>query len=411
MVYANPQPQGDMLGQMIGGGIYDPGALAMMQAASTGVGNLPPSPYVQGLFGASQALTGSPKDIPGVLSNLKAQQDAAAQAKIASINRAIGILQASGANAPGAVNLPLLAASGALMSGGVGPGAEFSRAALTGADAIQGQRALEQRNNMAIADLMQSAGSVPMEQYQQDLQNFQNRLKLGEEFGAQAGQEYLRQQLGAERLAGQVAGAMSKEDAAKIMATGRVTAAQLQSMRDSVQYMGPKPEDPSVGYYLNRTTGQVAEGPVLQAGAGQTSRAVADAQFLVQNGVAPDLTTAYAMVRSGVNNGVQFQKLVQQEKSILLKTPQGAQMSPEDLENAARENVVARAQAGAQTGMTAPTPQAHRGETAAASPPPPPHLRNDPGALSQARDAIKAGAPRGAVIDRLKGMGVDPSGL
>jgi hypothetical protein len=129
-----------------------------------------------------------------------------------------------------------------------------------------------------------------------------------------------------------------------------------------------------------------------------------NAQFLVRNGVAKDIGSAVKMLRSGVNNSVEFNRLVQSEKKILQSSPDGAGMSDADLEKMARANVRSRVNSAAEDMGAGALPSPGAGGRGGALP--------TPQALrQQAQAAIARGANPATVKARLKAMGGDPTGL
>lgn len=186
---------------------------------------------------------------------------------------------------------------------------------------------------------------------------------------------------------------------------------------------------------------------------------IREARTLVEQGAAPDFTTAYSMVRSGVRDGATWQRLIQTEKKQIGGQIGNLSLSDSDLERMAVENIMRRQQSMPQGpgGMmprpgAAPAMPGHPGAPMPApmlpgspggynSPPTPPRpmttapqTRPPPQAapytppggllprpalppaqveqtLNAARAAIAAGKDRNAVMQRLRENGIDPSGL
>lgn len=171
----------------------------------------------------------------------------------------------------------------------------------------------------------------------------------------------------------------------------------------------------------NKITGEKTFEPGVsvtsRSGAGARDPArTREAQILVDKGVAPDFETAYGMVRTGVNNVATYQRLVQAEKEALAKRIGNIQMTDDELEKKAQDNVAQRAQAAPRApgmpGAGAPLPRVVPWENAAQPP------RNgallpsvQPNAIAKAKEAIARGAPRDAVIKRLLDAGIDPGDL
>lgn len=99
------------------------------------------------------------------------------------------------------------------------------------------------------------------------------------------------------------------------------------------------------------------------SGSGKDTALTKNAQFLVDNGIATDLQSAVKMLRTGVNDGAVFQRLVQAEKKILISNNYG--MADADAEKQAVANVKAR------VGSTADEPPAAPKGSPAAIPPRP----------------------------------------
>jgi hypothetical protein len=358
--------------------------------------------YAKNLQDISTELSGTPGTDSGPLAQfqaLKAERDKAAGDKMAAINRAMGILQASGQRT---INAPLLAAGAAMMAptrtGSIGEA--LSNAGAAAVPRIEQEREMDRTNAVDLGRLAIAGGEVPMQQEQQDEADFLARQRLAEEYGMHSLYAGARENVAATQ-------ATAKVDAAAIMSKGRLDAANVQALKGRIKYIGTDSKDPSTGIYLDTTTGMVQYGPATQGKGTGPSKAVQDAQWLVQNGVAPDLTTAYAMARSGVNDIHQFENEVEHEKSIILSTPQGMQQAAqpggmEQIENQARENVVARAHA-----MPARSPQ-----PGAKAPPAAPAA----GAAAPAAGAAPAVPPRpasvppGSAYSPSRGMWRDASG-
>lgn len=102
-------------------------------------------------------------------------------------------------------------------------------------------------------------------------------------------------------------------------------------------------------YRFDRRTGkqEFIPGQTVTSRSGRGSSATAlqkNAQFYVDNSIAPDIGSAVKMLREGVNNANVFNRLVQAEKKLLLSDPRNAKMPPDQLEQQARQNVRQRTQ-------------------------------------------------------------------
>lgn len=124
----------------------------------------------------------------------------------------------------------------------------------------------------------------------------------------------------------------------------RLTPGQIeQSQRGKWQPMGMTPDGHAV--LFNGATGETKTIEAPQGmQSGKPTSVQSNANWMVQNGIAPNLPTAFNMIKSGVNDGATFSRLVQAEKNILLKSPNSAGLSNDELEQQAQQNVVQRRQ-------------------------------------------------------------------
>ena len=121
---------------------------------------------------------------------------------------------------------------------------------------------------------------------------------------------------------------------------------------------------------------------------------VREATWLMNQKIAPDINTAYDMVRAGVNDGAQWQREVEAAKKTIAGTPQGMSLKPDELEAQARETVVQRTKAQPQR---APAP----GTAPDAAPAPPTF-----GSLQELQSAYAAGkVTRDQAIDTARKNG------
>lgn len=157
--------------------------------------------------------------------------------------------------------------------------------------------------------------------------------------------------------------------------------ARKRAEQQSAIYLGTSPDDPKVGLYMDRKSGDVTNGPAVagKAGAADTAHIRESHSLMKEQGV--DFPTAYGMVRSGVNDSSTFQRLVQAEKKII----QSSSLVPipdKQAEAQARETVVNREKGrAAQKPAAAPAP--------AAAP-------TNPAPAAAAVPAKPAGVPAGA---------------
>jgi hypothetical protein len=326
---------------------FDPAAYYTVDPDHTGTLAAAASPLADRMREYGEALMGAPSDIKGALAQQRAARNQAAAAQIAAINRAAQNIRAA---SQGSVNLPMLIGASALMAptrtGSFGE--SLSNAGMSVADALQKQRALDVQNATAGGNLDIAASQVPRDISDLDAAEFYKRMGTGQAMEQSAA-------LG---------------DYRSVLANAAVQRAQAATAR----------ADPAK---------------------------VREAQALVANGVAPDFGTAYAMVRSGVKDPAKFSQLVTAKMHAISSTLAGMNMTPDQVEQEAQEQVVAE-MAGAQ-GQSPATPPTKGGGAAAAAKPPPKAQAD--ALLAQAKYALAHGADRAATIARLKQMGVDPKGL
>lgn len=356
-------------------------------------------------------------------SELQAQRDSASRAKAARIQQAMAILQGTkdGQN----VNLPLLAWSSAM--GLPTKSGNFSESLANAGNAaipvLQNQRQVDMANAAAMGKLGIDEASVGLENSKSDIDDYWKRIATADRAASNAAITQSRTDT-----------ARLREDGlnrrAQIAAGARITVADINSQKGQWTYLGPDPDDPTIGRYMNKSTGSTNEGPPVspKTSQGQDPARVREAKELIKQKVAPDFGTAYAMVRSGVNDANTFQRLVQAEKAILLKSPASFGLAPAELETMARENVVARRSAaagspppaGAVPGAPAQAPQAPAPQAPALGQPQPqapqqaPQQQGrapTPAELDSARKAIEQGADPAAVKRRMIENGINPSGL
>ncbi len=139
-----------------------------------------------------------------------------------------------------------------------------------------------------------------------------------------------------------------------------------------------------------------------------------NAQFYVDNGIAPDLETAVGMLKTAATNPGQRSSLITARARMKL----GSKVMPTD-QDVEQAKIAATREVDQELAAAAPARAARSG---GALPAPggtnPPNRAPKAGggldkntAINQARNALKQGADRGAVIKRLQGMGIDPSEL
>jgi multidrug efflux pump subunit AcrA (membrane-fusion protein) len=140
--------------------------------------------------------------------------------------------------------------------------------------------------------------------------------------------------------------------------------------------------------------------PVKLAGTTKDKPAdVATAEWLIQNNVAKDATDAFRLIKQGVKADVspaEVEKMVETATKTELDGRFG--VSPEEVQKIRDNN---RQRIERNLGITKEAP--------AASPSTDQTFIDQ--SLENARQAIAAGKPRDAVIERLKAAGIDPAGL
>ena len=194
---------------------------------------------------------------------LQAARDQAAQQKAAAIQNAMAILQAG--RAAQTTSLPMLAAGAAMLqptrSGG------FAESLANGLGAagpvIAQQRMRDEAENAAMGNLGVQAAGVPLETAQADIGDFFRRMQLAEQAASSAALTGTR--LGTAQIAAQ-----SRTDAAQIRAQAQENSATIRTNRNNYQYLGPSKDDPTIGLFLNKSTGETTTGPAaLGTGRGQ----------------------------------------------------------------------------------------------------------------------------------------------
>ncbi len=363
----------------------------------------------------------------GALSNidklqLQRQQDA--QAKQAAIQNAMNILKAS---QTGQINLPLLA-----FSAGVGQPTRtggFTEALSNGMNAavpvLENQRVRQAQLAEAQGNLGVQAADVPLTTDQQALQEWNDRLKTGEQAQSTAaivGGRLQGQAIQAQERAG-AAGlrAVTSVQDAQIAQGGKIDSAYINANKNAVEYLGQDSTDPTRGVYLNKNFGTTNYGPLIQNYKGTDPAAIKEADALMKSNpkMFPDLPTAFSYVKSGIQTPAEFGKEVGVEKALLVKA--GYDPNDPTTENAARQQVIDRqtllkqyqsggggAQAPATTQTPTAAPAAPAGSQGQQGAPAEPAMRKaSPDEIQRAQDALSKGADRGAVIDRFRQNGVE----
>lgn len=153
---------------------------------------------------------------------------------------------------------------------------------------------------------------------------------------------------------------------------------------------------------------------------------VRTAQWLVDNKIAPDLSTAYGLVHSGVNDANTFTRAVQAEKNRISNSTSGSKMSDADMETQARNTILSRAKMAGDQALSRAQPQqvpvqnqpipsaANPQQTTSPQTQPSqiPHKtaqdysNNQDAAITKARYVLKHGADPAKVQQTLQSLGV-----
>jgi hypothetical protein len=368
------------------------------------------------------------------LSPLQRAQDAANKVKQQRIQDAIASLQA--AQQGQTTNLPLLAAAGAMLAppGGAGNfGTSLGRAFQAAAPALQQQRQQQQATQQQIANLGITSADVDTAAANQAMQDFYKRVQMAQTAasGATTAQnqattaaETARHNAALERNAAATAGATA----------GYYKYLETPDEDEPDRYtpvLDPSTKKPLIdeqsglGLY-QPWAGNKSLGPPVpyDPATDTTQKNPADVQrvnWLMQNGLAPDTQTAWAMAHQGINDAATRARLVQAQMKII--SSNNPKLTSDQLKSQAQTDVDSFFPRTGATGATAPAPKTEApaapssgfnllspstwgGHSSAASAP---ASTDDP--ITRARAAIAAGAPAAAVRKRLVDNGIDPSGL
>lgn len=158
-------------------------------------------------------------------------------------------------------------------------------------------------------------------------------------------------------------------------------------------------------YRIRGGTAETVKGPdgepMKLAGTSKDKPAdVATAEWLIQQGVAKDASEAYKLIKEGVKanpTGADIEKMVEAATKTELEGRFG--VKPEEV-NATRERNRQRILSNLGMAETKPAAGAQR-----------PTGMTDEQVISEAKKAIQKGANKEAVLNRLREMGIDTSGL
>lgn len=267
----------------------------------------------------------------------------------------------------GSVNLPLLMAAGAMMKGGHpgGFGADLGAGFEAGAQGLEKQRQLEENSKLRQAQMANTAA------YQQGVLNVRNQHEDNYAAVSQARAAELSAQ--ASHLMARAMGGLA----------GKVTEAQLESQAIEEAMKG----DNTRLLLLQQARTTAAAATNAATNQGRLSNTLSQQDWMRQNRVTDQEMT-------------QAQRYLAQNNKL---DPLGRPTNPPISLDDALAKV--RSVRGPGGGGGAPRPAGGGGPPAA----PPAAPAADP--LAAARAAIASGAPRAAVIQRLKDNGVDPGGL
>lgn len=238
-------------------GVDPTGILALMNAPPG-----PESPYARKLSDASDALMGDPKDIAGALDTSRGNYDKAVAGKMTAINRAMARLSGLG---QGQVNLPLLAgAAGALQPSG-SLGQTLGNAFNAAIPQIEKQRAIERQLAGSMDNLDVAGADTGIDGARGDEGFLEKRIDLADKYASQAGNVQNRADLNNARTRQSV-----------LQYAGRIGAADISANKNRYQFIGSDPQDPMIGRYLDKSTGNTVAGPAATGtGAGATAGGVA----------------------------------------------------------------------------------------------------------------------------------------
>ena len=241
-VYSDAPPQGggalSALGPMIPSPFNsgDP-LMGMLGRMMQPTGLVAQSPLTQALSDTSQKLLANPEELPGALTRAATARDAATQDKMAAIQRAMAVL--SNFNAPAM----RLASSAALGTPAINVSSQAPEQMLA-------ERAAEGSNALDLMKLGLLQAGLPEENAEATANDIYKRLQVGEQTGNAAMMGQYRDELGRSRMMTPI-----------INSATRLKVADINSNKGRYSYIGPSEDDPSVGMYLDRSTGQAVPGP------------------------------------------------------------------------------------------------------------------------------------------------------
>ena len=270
---------------LYGSGAYDP----LLDATGQGGATLtPPPPYQRGP--ALQNLDKISTDLaaqysPSALQAAQLRANQALDWKRQRINDAMTNLSKVGANAPGAVNLPMLMAGSAMLRPTFGGfAASLGNAGQAAGEVIGQQRNIDMETALKNAQLGISEADVGVEQQTGDLNFGEKMLDLSMKAGEQATRTEAYEQAARERdyaayLRGNATVQAAKEranaqrDVANIQSNWQIDRNDLMANKNRYRPLNRNNADGTASLYLDTTTGQTITGPPLQSTAqrGQTA--------------------------------------------------------------------------------------------------------------------------------------------
>jgi hypothetical protein len=266
-----------------------------------------PSALTQSLSDVGTELMKNPQEVEGALSRAHTAQDKATTDKLAAIQRAVNVLQSIGQQGP---NMSQLAWGAGLLAptqtGSLSESIGNGGRALY--DATQKQQEGARQDVKDLLGLDTTAAQLPADLANANVDDVFKRLNAGREFGSAA-------QLGEYRT--------DLTNSRNIGNAIKLSTAQINANKGRYQYLGPSQDDPSIGLYLDKTTGATVQGDAVAAKQTDFQRKYDLAKAMFPN----DLQKAYAAA-SG--------KLPQTPQQIKIAADHLAEQQPDDLMRSGR---------------------------------------------------------------------------
>lgn len=312
----------------------------------------------------AQQLLGGAEGPLAQSARLRQSRDAAAQTKLAAIERAKANLRLLGSYAPNPFREMMAGLGQNTRTGRFGESVGNALAARQ--HALDARRAFETNMTGAQNELELAGGQVPWDAMNLEQQEADRQQRLGTQFATMAEREQTvrdavrerRERFAADREQRRLVGDQTAAYREGILANQREAGERRRDALEQAKYtwqpgMGPDPDNKDKEVSGSwRFPNHGDEEPKFYPGVHQVSRTGTagtalerNAQFYVANGIAPDVATAVSMLRQSVADPATFQRLVQAEKKIIMTTNFG--MDDAVAEQQAIRNVRARAQAAA----------------------------------------------------------------